>query len=233
MSNFVTNVRSQGGSAALLYTYNYANFNTGINVSYVTGDDKNIRDTVINTEINTWPSNVLRPRLFPQLNPTDPTLLSFGVNPDGSGNNIFGNKNRFTDELGGTTYAKDLVIDHFTGWMIKRTIISVGNSNGETACNTNEALVFEGFSDWFTPNAIMILSILNPNGGFAGTFGPFDFAFTNRALWTSTKGNNFGWNFAFNDTYGVTNSSSDRTGSTLSFRKAFTYNSTTKQMELS
>ena len=101
-------------------------------------------------------------------------------------NNSFGNTNRFTDSVGGQTYANDYVIDHATGLGWYR-ITAVGTWN--TAIDAAEASVQLGFSDWRISNINELISIVNysrSNGGVS--YSPFNIAqgSTTDRIWTST-----------------------------------------------
>ena len=98
-----------GGGTEILYTYPYDLLNTGQDVSYAVGDDKWVRDNIYAPEIATWGTDLVWS--MPVLNPSDLTKLLRGSSPDGSGNNIFGNKERFTDTLGTQLYVEGIVID--------------------------------------------------------------------------------------------------------------------------
>ena len=116
---------------------------TGQSTIYRTGDDA-------------W-AVINRP---PPANPTNPEqtaeLANFTTLVN---NNVFGNTNRFTDELGTQVYTNNYAIDHYTGlaWISARgygnwsTMIDIGLSYTD---------VF-GNSDYFLPNQNQSDSIYN------------------------------------------------------------------------
>ncbi|RLI38905.1 hypothetical protein DRO66_00345 [Candidatus Bathyarchaeota archaeon] len=61
-------------------------------------------------------------------------------------NNEYGNKLRFTDDVGTQVYANNVTKDHLTGLMWRRT--TPGSTNYTNQCANAEALVYAGFSDW-------------------------------------------------------------------------------------
>ena len=237
MSNIVTNVGGQGGSAAILYAYNYSDLSTDQNVSYQTNDDKWVRDNVFNPEINTWDNSLIW--VYPTLDPNNFTLLLKGSNPNGSGNNIFNNKQRFTDTLGGQTYANNLYIDHLTGLMI----YFVGSTTNHTFASFNTfatALNIFGYNDFHVGNGKELLSVMRNAQAINGAFNYAPFLFQNNHA-TSTSTTNFRNGLAadvlrlLDGSYVLTivNKGSGIFCLNIAFRKAFSYNTTTKQMELS
>ena len=236
MSNFVTNVGSQGGGASILYAYNYGAFTTDQNVSYQTNDDKWVRDNVYNPEIATWDQSLVWS--FPTLDPANFTLLLKGSNPDGSGNNIFGNKQRFTDTLGGQTYANNLIIDHFTGAMIYFEVDS--SLRNFTTFNTfATALDVGGYNDFHVGNAKELLSVMRATQSDLAVFdyAPFSFNLeqatsTSTTVYRSGAGNEVLRMFAGAYFLTVVPKGTTTRCMDIAFRKAFTYNVTTKQMQL-
>lgn len=221
-----------------LYTYNYGALNTGQDVSYAVGDDKWVRDNVFNPEITSW--DTTRPWVFPVLDPNDPTKLLRGATA--SGNNIFGNKERFTDTLGGQDYTNDLVIDHYLGLMVTINTSPDGltNSNWNTAILFHNDRNFQGFSDWFMGNWIMYELIANKNTTKGLNYSPFNYNENSTAgadvaqLFTSTTSKNKTTNISvyangynqgiFDLSYRfIGNNKSELKRKGLSFRKAFTY----------
>ena len=96
-------------------------------------------------------------------------------------NNAFGNTNRFTDELGGSTYANTIVIDWSTydgstvlGW--SKTLR--GGTVRDIAQNIGDALLLSigGFTTgWRIPNVIEQISIFNYSlPGSAVNYSPFN-----------------------------------------------------------
>jgi len=121
---------------------------TGQITSYRTGDDG--WHLANGTYDYTPPSN---PVSYAQLDTTDPspfiTLIS---------NNAFGNKNRFTDELGTQIYSAGLVIDHLTGLMWRKSDVTDGG-NWDDSIDNAHGLSFGGYSDWRMSNINEFLSI--------------------------------------------------------------------------
>jgi hypothetical protein len=104
-------------------------------------------------------------------------------------NNPFGNTNRFTDELGGQTYTKNIVIDWSTyngsnvlGYY--RTVSAI-NVTWNAAIDAALALSIVGFtSGWRLPNKREMENIFNYSLTFGISYSPFNFP--NNAIWTST-----------------------------------------------
>lgn len=147
---------------------------SGQTVSYTTGDDGwHFQNGTF--DLNLPPYPVAYAEL--DLSAADPfaTLV-----PD----NAFGNKNRFTDDAGGQTYANDCVIDHYTGWMFYRVIPSL--ATWLNAINTANASNAGGYSGWMVANRKQATSIYKWAAGEANAmnYSPF---FTNTGVWwTST-----------------------------------------------
>lgn len=101
-------------------------------------------------------------------------------------NNPFGNTNRFTDELGGQTYTNNLVCDWATGLMWYRVLS--GTVDWNTAIDAANASTQGGFTDWFIPNQIQMISIVNAGVTGGLDYSPFNLAAlsTIAFLWTST-----------------------------------------------
>jgi len=104
-------------------------------------------------------------------------------------NNPFGNTNRFTDELGGTTYTKNIVIDWSTydGSTVLGYYRTVSGSNvtWNTAIDSALALSVVGFtSGWKLPNKGEFENIFDYELSFGISYAPFNFP--NNAIWTST-----------------------------------------------
>ena len=107
--------------------------------------------------------------------------------------NPFGNTNRFTDEIGGTTYANNWVIDWTTyntvtgkvlGWYRVLQVASIWNNAVDNALGS-----FGTFSNCRLPNVIELTNILN--FGLVGvlSYNPFNIA-TGVQLATSTTVSN-------------------------------------------
>jgi len=105
-------------------------------------------------------------------------------------NNPFGNTNRFTDELGGSTYTNNIVIDWSTyngstvlGWY--KDIVAV-NQTWITAID-NSLLVSVGTftMGWRLPNANELLSLVEYNTSHTLNYAPFNNT-NSDIFWTST-----------------------------------------------
>lgn len=102
-------------------------------------------------------------------------------------NNPFGNTNRFTDELGGTTYTKNIVIDWSTydgstvlGYYRVATIAASWNDAIDAAL----ALSIVGYtSGWRLPNKREMENICNYGTTFILNYAPFNL---NAVIWIST-----------------------------------------------
>lgn len=112
-------------------------------------------------------------------------------------NNIFGNTNRFTDELGGQTYTNNIVIDWSTydgetvlGWDRRK---NGGNASVDKSWNNaiDEALAHSNStftSGWRLPNINEIYSLLNYSLTSALNYAPFNID-SSATYWTSTTPN--------------------------------------------
>jgi hypothetical protein len=97
-------------------------------------------------------------------------------------NNPFGNTNRFTDELGGTTYTNDIVIDWSTydGATVLgyRRTINPSNVNWDTAIDACLALSIGTFtSGWRLPNRAEMFNICLHEGttfNYPLNYAPFN-----------------------------------------------------------
>jgi hypothetical protein len=106
-------------------------------------------------------------------------------------NNPFGNTNRFTDELGGQTYTKNIVIDWSTydgstvlGW--RRTTSS---SNWDNSVTNSLAVSIAPFtSGWRLPNIMELFSIFNFQSNNLN-YSPFNININN-SFWSSTTYSN-------------------------------------------
>jgi hypothetical protein len=98
-------------------------------------------------------------------------------------NNSFGNVNRFTDDLGGQTYANDLVIDHLTGLQWYR--IATSAAAWATLLSNVQASSQGGFTDWEVPTEKTLESIVDYELGTGSlNYAPINIGAVN--LWTST-----------------------------------------------
>jgi len=104
-------------------------------------------------------------------------------------NNPFGNTNRFTDELGGQTYTKNIVIDwstyNGTDVLGYYRIVSATDVVWNTAIDSALALSIVGFtSGWRLPNKREMENICNYQQSSLLNYLPFNLGgFT---IWTST-----------------------------------------------
>lgn len=103
-------------------------------------------------------------------------------------NNPFGNTNRFTDELGGQTYTKNIVIDWSTydgstvlGW--RRTVSTTLTWNNAID-NALAVSIAPYTTGWRMPNFMEMTSISNFSISTFLNYSPFNLAGSN--VWTST-----------------------------------------------
>ena len=104
-------------------------------------------------------------------------------------NNPFGNTNRFTDELGGTTYTKNIVIDwstyNGTNVLGYYRTVSGTNITWNAAIDAALALSITGFtSGWRLPNKGEFENIFDYEQAYGFSYAPF--SFPNLTVWTST-----------------------------------------------
>ena len=113
-------------------------------------------------------------------------------------NNPFGNTNRFTDELGVTTYTKNIVIDWSTYNGINvlgyyRTV-SPTNITWNSAIDGALAISIAGFTTgWRLPNANEFCSIMNWGLASQISYAPFNFggySLQTSTTWAYTTTNN-------------------------------------------
>ena len=110
-------------------------------------------------------------------------------------NNPFGNTNRFTDELGGQTYTKNIVIDWSTydgstvlGWRRTRTTGVTWNQSIDGALLVSIAPFTTG---WRVPNITELQNILNFGTALRLNYAPFNISTAyNLGFWTSTSVDN-------------------------------------------
>lgn len=103
-------------------------------------------------------------------------------------NNPFGNTNRFTDELGGTTYTKNIVIDwstyNGTNVLGYYRVVNASNVDWNTAIDAAAALSIVGYtSGWRLPNKREMENICNYGTTFILNYAPFNLNFV---IWIST-----------------------------------------------
>jgi len=133
---------------------------TGQTISYATGDDGDLQEGRL----------------------TDFTTLDW-TNP-------FGNTNRFTDELGGQTYANDIVIDWSTYNQVSSEVIGFYKGDSNTVRTWINAVNWGGAvsvsvynSGWRLTNVNELFNILSFNSTSLLNYSPFNHT---TALWTST-----------------------------------------------
>lgn len=102
-------------------------------------------------------------------------------------NNPFGNTNRFTDELGGTTYTKNIVIDWSTyngTTVLGYYRIATSAASWNAAIDSAAALSIVGYtSGWRLPNKREMENICNYGTTFILNYSPFNL---NVTIWIST-----------------------------------------------
>jgi len=156
--------------------YNYP-FATGQEEIYLTGDDAWVETNIFTAAVRL--ANGLKPKNW----------LAVGSFTTLINNNAFGNLNRFTDTLGGQSYANSIIVDNYTGlsWIELNT-----GQNWNTSIDDALALSND-YDDWFLPDRNKIQSIHNNQATGSGyDYAPFNTVFSpNVNIWTSsTKGNN-------------------------------------------
>jgi len=108
-------------------------------------------------------------------------------------NNPFGNTNRFTDELGGQTYTKNIVIDWSTYngtnvLGISRIAIPTGNTWNQAIDNSLSYSIGSFTTGWRLPNIKEIFNLMN----FANdqnnllNYSPLNLSSSGRVYWSST-----------------------------------------------
>ncbi len=108
-------------------------------------------------------------------------------------NNPFGNTNRFTDELGGTTYTNNIVIDWSTYdgntvLGVSRVAIATGQTWNQAVDNSLSYSVGTFTSGWRLINMKEIMNLMN----FANdqnnllNYSPFNLSSSARVYWSST-----------------------------------------------
>ena len=105
-------------------------------------------------------------------------------------NNPFGNTNRFTDELGGQTYTKNIVIDWSTydgstvlGW---RRTPNASNVQWNSAIDNALLVSIAPFTTgWRLPNNYELFSISNVGLGNTLGYSPFNVNAVYQNIWTS------------------------------------------------
>ncbi|KKL49306.1 hypothetical protein LCGC14_2316850, partial [marine sediment metagenome] len=177
VDDFLTGITTFDALVALVGRgYNYP-LPTGADTSYRDGDDKYIEDAVFGATARDTNSIKARNTLANHI-----TL---------NNNNSFGNTNRFTDDAGGTTYANDLVICHYTGMMLFRQIVAFNltwNQCIDQALGSDfgGSQAEGGFNNWFLPNLNQAFAMMkaekNGTQNHHWNFTPFN---------TATSGSSF------------------------------------------
>jgi len=134
---------------------------TGQTTSYITGDDGDL-EAGRNTDFTTLAEN-----------------------------NVFGNTNRFTDELGTQTYTDNIVIDWSTydgstvlGWYRLNNAIDINFTGAIAGALAFNIGTFN--TGWRLPNSQELFSILIWSGGGPLNYSPFNLTST-FAYWTGTN----------------------------------------------
>jgi hypothetical protein len=127
-------------------------------------------------------------------------------------NNYFGNTNRFTDELGGQTYANNLIIDwstfeKSTGNVLMWSRVRQAPQLWAAAIASSIGLSYFGKSDWRLPNFQESASIYNysATGSSPLNYGPFAPNAIDNAYWcgTTSSGNTAAAVYMALSSYGI------------------------------
>mgnify|MGYP000179497745 CR=1 FL=1 len=161
----------------------------------------NLSCTLISALANQDLNDDLTPTQINQIQRQQPTrsaqITSYRTGDDGdlemgigasfstlSDNNIFGNTNRFTSELGSQTYTNNFVLDHLTGLMwykIPNAVDTWNNAIDGCLAYTNGT-----FTDWFLANINQHMTIISWEAGAIGlNYAPFSISAA-EFYWTST-----------------------------------------------
>jgi hypothetical protein len=126
-------------------------------------------------------------------------------------NNPFGNTNRFTDELGGTTYTNNIVIDWST--YDGSTVLGYRRTSSGSAVSWNNAIdgalavsIGSFTTGWRLANVNEMQNIMNFSISFtSGAFSYEPFNNTDTALWTSNtlQGSSSNKFYVFNFGFGI------------------------------
>ena len=100
-------------------------------------------------------------------------------------NNIFGNTNRFTDELGGQTYTNNIVIDHLLNLYVYR--LPQTSATHANAIINAAALNVGGVSGWRLPTAKEIMQLWQDTFGNKLNYAPINYS-ASANHWTATDG---------------------------------------------
>lgn len=127
--------------------------------------------------------------------------------------NPFGNQNRFTDFVGGQTYANGIVIDWSTynGTNVLcfyKTVLDT--DDWDDAFEKSLAFEAAGFDGWHTPNKNELEGLCDYGLSNVMNYPPFYLAYPNNAVWTSTTvAYSTSYAFMLNDGYGISPSPKD------------------------
>ena len=94
-------------------------------------------------------------------------------------NNVFGNKERFTDELGTQVYANEVIVCHLTGLMYLVRDANTGSQfsevNWATSVSNANSYVHNNlnYSDWRLTNNSEYLNLINYQNGVGLFYSPF------------------------------------------------------------
>lgn len=182
---------------------------TGQTTSYRTGDDAWIETNFL--------SHFRKAQSY--WNGTRPELVDFTTLKQ---NNVFGNTNRFTDELGGQAYANDLIIDHLAGLMWYSIDHPLSSGNWDTAIDTPLGSLFGGsqtqgsYTDWFCGNLNMIESLRDSGTYRTLGYAPFSYNINAEIITsTTTPGQTTSCNIYDNATDDIKRESKTNTNSYL------------------
>ena len=152
-------------------------------------------------------------------------------------NNPFGNTNRFTDELGGSTYTNNIVIDWSTYDTVGGTVLgyywtglSFGNYNWNDAIDNALAHSVGTFtSGWRLPNVTEVLNIFNHEQSHKLNYPPFNFntSITSYTSTTSKRNTLTAYLFATFQSYLVTEYTKTNARQTYLYCRTFSVSGTT------
>jgi len=153
-------------------------------------------------------------------------------------NNPFGNTNRFTDELGGTTYTNDIVIDWSTYDTVAGTVLGYYFTGSALATEVwNDAVdnalthsVGTFTTGWYLPNKKEIENLLNDGitGGNKLNYAPFNLS-SSVTFWCSTtslRSTGTAYIFANLQPYGYTEFSKTSVRAVYFYARQFTVTGT-------
>jgi hypothetical protein len=150
-----------------------------------------------------------------------------------SGNNPFGNTNRFTDELGGQTYTNNIVIDWSTydgntvlGWYRTANLVNIEWGDAITEALATSIGTF--VTGWRLPNVNELWSLMNFSSERPFDWSPIDLGIITYAYWASTNTATLGFR-VFNAVATIVNSTAKTTKASMRFIpcRTFTVTGTT------